>query len=77
MPTENVVQIHNYIGIVLEKDDKMLTFVWCEPTGRILDATSLTIPVTPFIHQDINVVYNKLLDVGWKVKERYDNVEMF
>lgn len=77
MPTEgNVVQLHKYPAFVLEKEQHRLTLVWCEPTGKVVDGISTTIPTMPFLHEDINVVYAKLLEAGWKVAERYDNVEV-
>lgn len=76
MPTNDVVQLHRYPAIVLEKEDQEMWLLWCVTSDLIMEARSKTQPISMFINKKMTEVLGKLLLAGWKIKERYDNVEM-
>lgn len=75
MPT-NVVQLHRYPAVVLEKADQEMWLLWCVTSDKIMEGRSKTQPISMFLNKDMTDVLSKLLLVGWKIKERYDNVEI-
>lgn len=70
------VQLHRYPAIVMEKGDKMLTLVYCATSGRIVDVKSCTVLESQFLHKKMEPTKQRLLEKGWKIKERDENVHM-
>lgn len=77
MPTAgNVVQLHKYEGMILDKENGHMMLMWCKASDKVMEASSKTHPVSLFVHQDINELYPKLIEAGWKVTERFSEVDV-
>ena len=73
---EKVIQLHTYKGIVLDKENGHLVLVWCHKSDKIITAESKTHPASMFLYKDASTTLQRLLDAGWKITERFEDVKV-
>ena len=72
----NVVQLHDYSGVVVDKENGSMMLMWCRTSNIIMDGRSRTHPVHMFVHKNIDDVLPNLLAAGWRVSERFEQVDV-
>jgi len=66
-----VSRIHNYFYVNLKTpEDKLVTLVWCQATGRIVGAVNSPFDRDVFTGGVIHQALNETQRVGWIVVER-------